>query len=237
MPNNPTSNVDPLGLCDPDSGDCPGGSGGCDPSDPSCGGPCVPGVDNCTSTLGCGLGTVCSGPVPGGGVSVGNGPPPVGPGGIGILGMGMGSGPLSGDYGVGLPPPGMPGIPDGFQSSAGVIDSPWVFQVTAWGWPWIVGGATACIGSGVCGAVAGGVVVGAAAAGTGYLVYTLFAKGAQGDVGHDYVRQEARELARKLGISYCDALDMIYKTARAAGNSKKANDTKATQKQDGCRGH
>jgi hypothetical protein len=52
-----------------------------------------------------------------------------------------------------------------------------------------------------------------------------------------YIRQEARELARKLGISYCDALDMIYKAARAAGNSKKANDTKATQKQDGCRGH
>ena len=118
--NNPTSNVNPLGLCDPDSGDCPGGSGGCDPSDPSCGGPCVPGVDNCTSTLGCGLGTVCSGPVPGGGVSVGNGPPPVGPGGIGILGMGMGSGPLSGDYGVGLPPlGGGGGLPCDFGTCGG----------------------------------------------------------------------------------------------------------------------
>ena len=90
--NNPTTLTDPLGL---DS---------CAAWDPTCGGPCVPGVDNCTSTLACGLGTVCGGPIPGGGGSVGNGLPPVGPGGIGILGGGMGSGPLSGDYGVGLPP-------------------------------------------------------------------------------------------------------------------------------------
>ncbi|PYY08704.1 MAG: hypothetical protein DMG61_23695 [Acidobacteria bacterium] len=57
------------------------------------------------------------------------------------------------------------------------------------------------------------------------------------NVGHDYVRDEARQLAQGLGISYCEALQKIYEAARAAGNSKKANDTKATQKQGGCRGH
>ena len=66
---------------------------------------------------------------------------------------------------------------------------------------------------------------------------TQFARGTQGEVGHDYVRNLAREIAKEQGISYCEALQQIYNSARAAGNSKLANDTKATQKQDGCRGH
>ena len=153
---------------------------------------------------------------------------PVLPGGGGIGGTsipGLPSGPSGGS--------GIPGSAGGFQSGADVMDSPWIFQVTAWGWPWLAGEVAACAANPFCAVPAATVAV----AGAGYLVYTHFAKGAQGDVGHDYIRQEARELARKLGISYCDALDMIYKAARAAGNSKRANDTKATQKQDGCRGH
>jgi RHS repeat-associated protein len=62
------------------------------------------------------------------------------------------------------------------------------------------------------------------------------AKGTTG-VGHNYIRDQARELAKKLRIPYCEALQRLYAAARAAGNFKMAEDTKATQKEDGCRGH
>jgi hypothetical protein len=65
----------------------------------------------------------------------------------------------------------------------------------------------------------------------------IFARGGKTGVGHDYVRDEARQLAKALNISYCEALQAIYEAARKAGDFKKANDTKATQKEDGCRGH
>ena len=103
--NNPTSNVDPLGLdgCDPEFDTvCPGSGSECSITDAECNpGMCDPDV-------------ACDPNRPGGG-SVGNGAPPVGPGGIGIWGGGMGSGPLSGDYGVGLPPlSGSGGLPCDF---------------------------------------------------------------------------------------------------------------------------
>ena len=153
--NNPTSNVDPLGLdgegCDPEFGtNCDSGDVPCSITDASC----DPAA--CDPDVSCG-------PIPSGGgggaipPGVGSGGfPPPGLGGIGIWGGGMGSGPLSGDYGVGLLPPGMPGIPDGFQSSAGVMDTPFWFQITSWGWPWIVGAAAACAANPVvCAGVAG----------------------------------------------------------------------------------
>ena len=99
--NNPTSNVDPLGLdgCDPEfDTDCDSGDVQCSITDAQC----DPGA--CDPDVACGA-------IPSGGEGgaippvVGSGGfPPPGLGGIGICGGGMGSGPLSGDYGPGLPP-------------------------------------------------------------------------------------------------------------------------------------
>jgi RHS repeat-associated protein len=102
-----------------------------------------------------------------------------------------------------------------------------------------VAGTVVCQLAEPCGVLEDVVVVGTGLAIAGIEAWQIYklAKGGTQNVGHDYVRDEARQLARDLGISYCEALQKIYQAARAAGNSKKANDTKATQKQDGCRGH
>jgi RHS repeat-associated protein len=253
--NNHTTLTDPLGL-----GQCPPGTAGqgCNPEQASQSnwlGMGIDPFDECSYTntvdASCALppglwenGTpIFGGSIGGNSVSLE----------LGNVGGGFGTGPLSGDFGpLGYPsaggwgPPcefgscgsGVPGLSgSGFEGvipQEGVVP---IFTSTVW----------ACAFNPACLAVGGAIAVGAAyQIGTMYVssligqaigARILQAKGGSQNVGHDYIRDEARQLAKELNISYCEALQMIYQAARAAGNFKKANDTKATQKQDGCRGH
>lgn len=115
----------------------------------------------------------------------------------------------------GLPPPGCDFGPCGnnFAGPGGAVAGTIVCQILE-----------------PCGAVED-VVVGVI--GVASLIYLIheFADRGQGDVGHDYVR----DMARQLPGDYCANLKAIQDQAKRAGNSKLFNDAKATYKAD-CRG-
>ena len=141
---------DPLGLS---SGS---GAPGCNPLTGGCPSECDPQTQNCPPVVcqpytSCSCGdydlddTSCGGGSSGG--VPGANPPPS-----------TGNNPPGGGTSV----PGGPGMPDEFQSGAGVMDSPWIFHVTSWGWPWIVGAAAACVAEPwfcVGGAILGSVIM------------------------------------------------------------------------------
>jgi RHS repeat-associated protein len=217
--NSPLNFVDPLGLVTVPCGLMPcGGAGqGCDPDlDPNCPPPpCGPGLGPFQDPF-CGF-------------------PPLGGGGGGGAGGTGGTGSIPANSGF----PGSTTVPN--AQVCVTIGGTMACTISITVEEAVEGGllAAICAGSGVCEAAIG---IGAVA-GAGYLLYKALpttnqmAKGGTQNVGHDYVREEARQLAKELKISYCEALQLIYEAARYAGNFKKANDTKATQKQDGCRGH
>ncbi len=220
--NNPLSATDPLGLYE----------GNCDPNDPDCYS-CVYDVVFCEPLGGSGGGSGGGG----GGDGTG-GLPPAAP-------AGPAPGPLRRNANWSTETLGLPGglhlqplslanllgLSPGTECDFGVcapIGGNFIPAAAA-------GGTLICQFAEPCGLIEDAVLVTAVAV-VGIAAIHQLAKG-RTNVGHDYVRDEARSLAKELGVSYCEALQMIYDAARAAGNSKKANDTKATQKQDGCRGH
>jgi hypothetical protein len=215
--NNPTTLTDPLGLYS--RGECD-----IDPLSPDCGPPpCYTDdwndCNSCDPILGCP-----------GGYGGGHG------GRGGRYGGGGGGGTVSS-----APPAGQPPL----RGGVGFIspNDAAVWEQIEQQYPWIVSTVWTCAFAPVCQEVLGTVAAGAAVGvAVGYGVaklqnYIHQAKGGKQNVGHDYVREEARRLAAEEGISYCQALQQIYEAARLAGLSKKANDTKATEKEDGCRGH
>ena len=203
--NNPTSNIDPLGLdgCDPEFDTvCPGSGSECSITDAECNpGMCDPDV-------------ACSPNPPGGeggaippGVGSG-GYPPAGLGGIGIWGGGMGSGPLSGDYGVGLPPlSGGGGLPCDFGTCSGVnVPGSNGFAPAAAAAVPAVG---ACLASGVCEAVAGGILVGVVVgAGAAALQHYIQNRGEQ---------KMIRDVARGVGVDARELGDAVEAYKRIHG--------------------
>ena len=244
--NNPATLTDPLGLCpgcpkliDPSTCDgialnCTGGGNGdggygegCGFSDPTCAG----------NTVDCELGSC-------GGGGTGGGLPglPTGPSG-GIIGT---SGPLSGDYGAGLPPLGPDDGPpcDFGPCGAGYTAT----DVMAWG-------SAIRVTTWACGLVPEACIAGVIAGGNVYLLghdlllayqlaqayghflpgQPILAKGGKGNVSDTGVLQTAQQMvASGLAKNICDALEELYTSTPPGPQRNKIN---ATQKQMGCRGH
>lgn len=124
----------------------------------------------------------------------------------------------------------------GFEPGAGAA------AITLWGVIFTTTGWASALTAGITGGilVAGGVALPydvyqgyRLAQAYGYFLpgQPILSKGGKQNVAHDYVR----DMARARGGDYCSALRDIMAEARASGNSKLFNDTKATWKQD-CRG-